>query len=331
MPENRRDPERSGKGAKWHNNFFTSHLKHVAWVRDLLSFVLTPAQLALFDLDTLTVASNVMTSTQDLKALYSDLLVKVRLRDHTQVVVSILVEHKSGPDADVMRQLLRYMSTLYEKDVDAVLPIIIYHGAAEWRREKSFRAFEHARLSEEFVAEFGSHLIDFRAVFVSLREPAVRERLRQAPAPLRLVLHAMANIWEADERAFIGWLELVHALPGRLRRQLLNSVYFYFLNVCEEVKMERLQKELEANEPGDEIMQEIHAQMEDLMSVSVGEIRQQGLLEGMERGMERGALRKAQDIAKRFIADGWSNEEIRKYTDLSVADINQLREASGAG
>ncbi len=189
-------------------------------MRDLLSFVLTPAQLALFDLDTLTVASNVMTSTQDLKALYSDLLVKVRL-----------------------------------------------------------------------------------------------------------VLHAMANIWEADERAFIGWLQLVHELPEPVRRQLLNSVYFYFLNVCEEVKMERLQKELEANEPGDEIMQEIHAQMEDLMSVSVGEIRKLGLLEGMERG----ALSKAQDIAKRFIAEGWSNEAIRKYTDLSAADINQLREESGAG
>ncbi len=292
-------------------------------MRDLLSFVLTPAQLALFDLDTLTVASNVMTSTQDLKARYSDLLVKVRLRDHTQVVVSILVEHKSGPDADVMRQLLRYMSTLYEEGVDAVLPIIIYHGAAEWRREKSFRAFEHARLSAEFVDEFGSHLIDFQAVFVSLREPAVGARLRQAPAPLRLVLHAMANIWEADERAFIGWLELVHALPGRLRRQLLNSVYFYFLNVCEEVKMERLQKELEANEPGDEIMQEIHAQMEDLMSVSVGEIRQLGRLEGRKEGV--------QDIVKRFIAEGWSNEEIRRYANLSPADINQLREESGAG
>ncbi len=319
MPENRSDQERSGKGAKWHNNFFTSHLRHIDWVRDLLSFVLTPSQLALFNLDTLVVASNVLTSTQDLKALYSDLLVKVQLKDHTKVVISILVEHKSGPDADVMRQLLRYMSTLYEEDVDAVLPIIIYHGVAKWRQEKSFRAFEHSQLSDEFLDEFGIHLIDFQAVFVSLREPAVRERLRHASAPLRLVLHAMANIWEADERAFIGWLELVHALPRRLRRQLLNSVYFYFLNVCEEVKMERLQKELEANEPGDEIMQEIHAQMEDLMSVSVGEIRNLGRKEGV------------QDVAKRFIAEGWSNEEIQRYTNLSPADINQLREESGAG
>ncbi len=87
--------------------------------------------------------------------------------------------------------------------------------------------------------------------------------------------------------------------------------------------MKRYQQSLEANEPRDEIMQEIHAQMEDLMSVSVGEIRQ--------LGREEGALRKAQDIAKRFIAEGWSNKEIQQYTDLSPADINQLREESGAG
>ncbi len=153
------------------------------------------------------------------------------------------------------------------------------------------------------------------------------------------MMHAMVNIWEADERAFIGWLELVHALPGRLRCQLLNSVYFYFLNVREEVKMERLQKELEANEPGGEVMQEIDDDMEDLMSMSVGEIRQLGFREGFQEGFQIGlakaqvevARRMAQDIAERFIAKGWSSKEMQLYMNLLSGDINHLPEKSGTG
>ncbi len=55
----------------WHSNFFGANFKHPESAEALLRLALTPSQLALFDLDSLTVESNTLVSALALKAGYS--------------------------------------------------------------------------------------------------------------------------------------------------------------------------------------------------------------------------------------------------------------------
>jgi predicted transposase/invertase (TIGR01784 family) len=64
-----------------------------------------------------------------LRQHFSDLLFRVGLRAGGEAFIYILLEHKSEPDALVARQLLRYLSLIWERlEVDGKLSPIIPVG-----------------------------------------------------------------------------------------------------------------------------------------------------------------------------------------------------------
>ncbi len=235
-------------------------------------------------------------------------------------------------------QLLGYQAALYKQGAKLVLPLILYHGMSEWHKQKTFQAFKHAGLPVELLREFERGRLDFEAFFVWLKDPLIQERLKGLPTAEQLLLHVMANIWEANAEDLKSWFKRFRSLPDDELTELSESVFVYFMQVRKEaVKISEIERALEAIEPGDEHMQLIQEKWKEWLPLTVGEIREQGKEEGREEGLEEGLERglakgreegiqqMAIEMGRRCIDDGRSDDEIQMYTGLSPAKIKGLR------
>ncbi len=324
-----------------HNNFFIANFKTAKRVRPLLESALTPRQQAMIDWNTLTVESSTLTDPQDLKAQYADLVAKVRLKQYPKVELGLIVEHKSSPDPGVMVQLLGYESALYTQGTNKVFSIILYHGLTGWHKKKTLQTFKRTGLPDGALREFEEGRMDFEAIFMWLRDPQVQAQVSRMPMEVQLLLHAMANIWEAGVEDLQGWLMRFRPLPEEEEMELSRSVFEYFVQVRGPAyKIDELRYELEAIEPGDEHMQTIQEKWKEWLPLTVGEVRDQGREEGLaegraegreeglERGVEKGVQQMAIEMAKRCIEDGMSDDEIQRYTRLTPVMIKGLRNGS---
>jgi len=107
-----------------------------------------------------------------LKEHLSDVLYRVPLNQGGNVLVYVLIEHKSYTDKWVALQLLRYLVQIWEdfrrnnKDqkLPFVFPIVFYHGRSGWTVSKKFSdLFEWEGETNYFsylVPEFEYHLFD---------------------------------------------------------------------------------------------------------------------------------------------------------------------------
>ncbi len=333
-----------------HDEFFAKNFNDSEQVKSLLQLVMTPKQLALYDLDTLTVETNALSSPTSHKARYSDLSARVRLKEGEDVYICIVLEHKSSPDPGVMLQLLRYITGLYEKKAKAVLPIIIYHGQSEWVGEKSFFAFMHDGMPEGFMSENGHKLVNFEAEFVRLGDAEVLSRLPALVNPSRLVIRVMVEIWQADIGSLMRWSEEMRDMQSaNLASELFENVVKYFMKVRRGYKIEDVKVEFEVRaKSGDRYMEGKLMELNEMLPLTGEDILQMGKSLGREEGLEEGKLlgreegreegkllgreegvqRMAYKIAKRFIEDGKSEAEIQRYIDLSPAEIRSLRNGS---
>ncbi len=80
---------------------------------------------------------------------YSDLLFETSIgKEEAPLFVYALYEHKSAPQAHTVRQLLRYMTDIWNRvarpadtRLAPIIPIIVYHGATRWRKPRCFRDY----------------------------------------------------------------------------------------------------------------------------------------------------------------------------------------------
>ncbi len=334
MPKRSRGAHNIGAIAQSHNNFFTAHFKKPAPARELLTLFLTAAQLDLFDLDTLTVETNTQTSPHHLRGSYSDLTLRVRLKEGLNIIIGLIVEHKSRPDPKALNQLLRYMAASYEDSaVDAVLPIIIYNGEQAWTQEQSFYATRHAHLPNGFLEFSREVLLNFKVIFVSLADPVIRERIAALALRERLVLQVMTDIWRAGLTQFNSWVGLLRRLPVEWHREVLTSIHLYFTSVRGEGKMEAIYESLKKQQKGDGDMQKLLTELEQILPMTGNELQahgwqigyEEGVEEGIEKGIDRGARMKTYEYAKLLFAKGWSTEEVAEFTQLSVDELKRIR------
>ncbi len=327
MVKTSKSKDYSSAQGPWHYHFFGTHFETPEQIRPLLWFILATYRRDLLDLDSITVRKGNLPDAAELKEYLSDLIVDIPLKSGERVVISVLIEHKSGADPGLMRQLLTYMARLYAKDALAVLPVTIYHGRLQWKREKTFHAFQHEGLPGEFLDAFGDYLIDFRTIFVNLGDEEVRRRMAELPLRERLALQAMADIWEADQDTYSDWMEQTAPLPKSEREDFIRSYHKYFTNTHRSVTMGELEQALQTKRSGARTMpereqlEEIMRQWKGVMPQSVAEAEARG----NKIGEERGAHKAACEMAERLIRDGKSDLEVQRYTKLSTEEIEQMR------
>jgi predicted transposase/invertase (TIGR01784 family) len=128
-----------------HDAYFRESFGRSEIASDFLRVHLPAAVFAEIDLDSLEISKDTYVSS-DLRAVYSDLVYRVRWREQPMKVY-VLFEHKSRPEHWTQLQLLRYLAAegdAYRKQnphtrlLPPVLPLVIYHGKRRWRVPRSY-------------------------------------------------------------------------------------------------------------------------------------------------------------------------------------------------
>ncbi len=337
-----------------HHNFFIASFKHADDIKWLVMAIMTSMQLEIFDLDSIRIESSDQLDRMDLAGRYSDLVISVQLKGGGKVAITFLIEHKSSPDQGLMLQLLAYMASIYSSGVEAVVPVVIYHGKSRWRIEKTFRAFAHAGLEPRFLERFGECLIDFKAVYVDLGEPQVRDRFAQLPADKSVALQALSQIWDADERTFAQWLAQLRGLHGNRLRETVVRMHTYFVKVFPSAKIDAVQRELKAIRPGDKAMQDVLSVWEGVLpnthqethdaAIEMGreegiemgreegiemgreEGIEMGREEGIEMGREEGSRNERIRLAKRLLTEPqMSDAKVARLTGMPLSEVQALK------
>ncbi len=233
----------------------------------------------------------------------SDLLLKVRLADGGDAFVYVLAEHKSTPDPGRPLQLASYMVRIWKRHagtsaaklrvLSPIIPVVVYHGSADWTVAGSLREMIDADVPElAFVPGSGYILRSLRAMDVDALS---------RNAALRAGFIALRR----EALAFLA--EIAEGLPegGDLRRQVLEYVLRVYNVDLEELRIN--------------LRNEGHAELE----ATVGTIAQTLLEQGEERGLAKGlAEGRAQGKAETFLRQA----RIR-FGDVPAARADEVRTA----
>ncbi len=193
----------STKSGNHHYTFFQSSFASVEEVKALFKLAFSNDELRHFDLATIAFEKRDWLDSNRLTHRYADLVVSAYLKDGQKVTVTLVVEHKSWPDSNLMEQLLYYQSLIYVNENDRVVlpPLVLYHGKQlSWPKWRSFQQYKLGHLPESFVNEFGAEMIDFGIRLVNLRDAATRKQVTKLPLEIQLCLQAMADIWALNEK-----------------------------------------------------------------------------------------------------------------------------------
>ena len=96
-----------------------------------------------------------------LQGSQSDRLFRARLKDGGDALLYVLIDHKSSPEPGIILQLLGYMLRIWVRHAGgkaealrsqpAILPMVVYHGASEWKVSLSLPSVMTSRpLSSKF-------------------------------------------------------------------------------------------------------------------------------------------------------------------------------------
>ena len=120
-----------------HDSFFKYLFRKQQTLREFIQNYLPPELVSFFDLDTLKRHPDSATD-QTLTNHLSDLIYEVQLADQQDVKLYLLFEHKSVPDKEILRQIMRYMVHTWDIDDQQkrswhpIIAIVFYHGERAW-------------------------------------------------------------------------------------------------------------------------------------------------------------------------------------------------------
>jgi hypothetical protein len=201
--------------ATWHDTLFRFTFAQVRHARALLRCLLPRRLVAVIDWRTLRPWPASGTGP-DLRLRHGDLLFTARLRG-AQMRVFFLVEHKSGPDPGLLRQLHRYVVHIASERAAAgaeapiIVPVVVHHGPRPLRLPP-FSSASEGRAGAAF-APFAPRL---RILLDDLARHGERDlRSRPLPAMARLALLCLRSVPRLRDRevlAAIGrWADLLRA------------------------------------------------------------------------------------------------------------------------
>ena len=202
----------------------------------------------------------------------SDLLLRVGLAAGGDAFIYVLVEHKSTPDPGLPLQLASYMVRIWKRHAGTsaarlralppIVPVVVYHGAADWTVPESLRGMIAADGPDlAFLPGSGYILRNLRAMDIGALS---------TDAALR------AGFITLRREALDFLAEIAGGLPagGDLRRQVLE----YVLRVYD-VDLGELTARL--REGG-------HNEMEALVGTIAETLLEQGEARGLRRGLAAG-------------------------------------------
>ncbi len=299
-----------------HDPFFKAIFSNIGHAKDLLRGILPGAILASLDLENLEPEPTSFVS-ESLDESFSDLLFTCPLQGN-EAVVAILLEHKTWQPKHIHLQILRYMVSIWEADLDQqrplrpVIPLLVHQGPLPWKLAPFRESFPtlpdplrpfipDIRLLFEDLAVMDDHTIgeDFR-------DPVVR-----------IALALMKHIYSAE-----GTIAVARTLTPDLGTGLGSDQALRTLRILLEYILNDGVPEVH-----DHLFQSLHPQLKG-QAMTLGDLlRQEGRVEGEIKGKAEGLHEAKLQDAHKLREHGIPWEVITDVTGLRPEDLEAIESA----
>jgi len=288
-------------------DIFSDNLK----AKELIEIVLPEKITEIFNWETFA-NENESFVDEELKEFFSDILFSVNIKSGEDIKIYLLFEHKSYPDPEIWKQLITYLSRIYNRmeKLTPVIPIVFYHGEKKWKISKNF--IDSMELPEDVKERLAEYIPDFKYALIDLNIEDVDKML--ISLTMKVILYTFKNISDFESKEKIeNFIKLAKNLfyeDSGLKMIQKLLLYLYATNEINPTEMKEAINRLISDDKGNIAM----TTAERLMK------------QGIEQGIEQGIHQKAIDTAKALLNKKMPVKEIVEITGLSVKEIEKLKE-----
>lgn len=308
-----------------HDEFVKNMLQEEPMARDFFESNLPSDMLNLVKLDNMQLVSGTLVD-KELRALYTDILYKVEMKDGSEGYLFLLVEHYSTADPTMAFRTLNYVMRILDRHVREsknagksplplpyVFPIVYYNG------EKAYKG-------EPYLFNlFGEH----------------KERVMQLfNGPLNLVdisVEASKDLRGQKRASLLSWC-MRHSMLREFSSHLAElGQYIDDLRMISawteadgdraQVMLEYMLRSLSTSTDRDALIEAVYntlpSELGDTMATFAERVFEEGKVEGKMEGKLEGFEETLEAI--NLIENGWSNQAISEQTGLSLTAIEKLR------
>ena len=171
----------------------------------------------------------------------ADLAFRVNVLTGAPVFVGILVEHKSGRDADMFNQLARYMRSVMKRfdegrlfDGLPTMAMIFYNGRDNWNPLEL--------LEKDYPAYFHGMVLPFRCAFVNMSDIPDSDCLACEDVATGLGIAMMAHAYDKDAilEVFNRFKPKLQKMPDKERSCLLEKISVYLAEYLDKDALKEL-------------------------------------------------------------------------------------------
>ena len=255
----------------------------------------------------------------------ADLAFRVNAISGDHALVGVLLEHKSGPDANTLAQMGKYVNSVmnaYAQSHSATqiptVAILFYNGKEEWNPYKNF---------PQYPEYFHDVILPFKAAFVNMTQISDDDCLKCENLETAMGVTAMKYAFDSKKLReallqFKGRFQKL-PLPPAEAKNLLEKISLYLKEFLDDKVLEELNvafvsigQKYGFVSAGDVFRQKLA----EATKTALGK----GKAEGLSKGRAEGIRQNTRSLAKGFLKKGVSVETIAEVTGLTIDEIKAL-------
>lgn len=308
-----------------HDKFVKELLSDKELAIAFLEELLPKALVSLLDLSTLTYEPTSYMTPQ-LEELFSDVVMRFRLRDGSDCQVSLLLEHKSYIDEQAVVQILRYLAEAYQAQLKAgqktltpIIPLLYYHHQKRWQ----FRQF--GELFGELPRDLQAFIPYYQTLFISLNELDEQHLTQLSNSMLSSAL-LLQRYHTSPEHLAERLSQIISALQPYWEKHFALSILVYLLHVAD-VPFEQVEQELvQLPTP---LKENVMSTYDQILQAGIEKGRAEGIEKGIEKGRAEGIEKGIEKTILNAYDNGVSFDLIQLITGESAEKIKEVLKRNG--
>jgi len=297
------------------DKFFKSVFGKEENTRVLLKKLLPAEFKKRIDFDSIEIGNTDQISNQ-FAEFFSDIVVKAKIMSKSgrkiPTDICFILEHKTTAKVRIFIQVQKYMVEEWQKDIDEkkplriIIPIVFYHGKRPWNIPHEFiDQFDIDDELKPFLLNYRYFLFDTNSWDMETETDDELKSNVFLLSTIALMKYAYSEDYDGIEAVFRFWHE-----KGFLEE--IENVIYFLLYISETKKLDREQME--------KLLEKNRIDGGDIMLTLAETLRNEGRKIGIDEGKKEASIK----IARELLNDGFSLENIKKYTGLTEKEIKAL-------
>jgi len=295
-----------------HDAFFKKNFEKreviVSYIKDFL-----PKSLSQYiDIKTLSLDGN-QYADNDLRQYFSDIVYNCKFKD-SNAKLTLLFEHKSYNDQFIQFQILKYMTLLWNREINSkmkpslILPVLFYNGEYLFKKKKINDFF--SEVPDEFklyIPQFDFHITDLLSCDDSFLKLAVESQRLKIVALLMKYIRNNSKLREIFHEILLDISKKYSEENKELLEIILNYMFY-------------------SSELDDDFLYENRDLIIDIGGSDIMTLAENLVMRGKKEGKLEGEREALLKTAEKMVLDGVDIKFIVKYTGLTKDEINSLKE-----